>query len=124
MLKKLVYELEVAILDFVRVEIWVEDNNLLFSKKTLTNPLENIDNEISTVSAEVFSNKVDALHLSNWKKHYEPQGYVVMDGESWTVEYENMDGTKIKRSGDNAYPSNWKAFQKLLSDVAGNVNLD
>ena len=44
---------------------------------------------------------------------------MVLDGESWDVKYETDDSKPVKVSGTNAYPGNWKAFEKLLKDVTG-----
>ena len=123
MFKRVKYELS-SMLGVVKVEIWVEEGKLHYSKETLTRPEEEVNNEISNVSAEAFSKKVEALRINNWKKEYQPQGYDVLDGVFWEVEYEEADGKKVKCSGENAFPSNWKAFKMLLSNVAGNVNID
>ena len=124
MFKRIKYELSSAMINFVNVEIWVKGGKLHYSKIATGRPDEYTDDTVSTVSAEDFAKKLEALHIGSWKKDYQPQGYIVMDGVSWTVEYEDTDGKKVKSSGDNAYPSNWSAFRKLLATVAGNVKLD
>lgn len=124
MFKRVDYELSVAMFNTIRVQIWVEDDKLHYSKNVLKRPSEKVKDEISSVSVEEFSKKIEVLRIGTWKKSYQPQEYAVMDGESWTVKYEDIDGIKAKSSGDNAYPSNWKAFQKLLSGVVGNIDID
>ena len=84
MFKRIKYELG-AMFGKVKVEIWVEDGELHYSKDVLTRPDEAANDEISTVSVEEFSKKMEALRVSNWKKNYWPQGYEVLDGEFWDV---------------------------------------
>lgn len=123
MFKKLKYELSLAIFNSVKVQIWDEDRKLHYSKNVLK-PGESVKDAVSPISVEEFSKKIEAMHIDTWKKDYQPQGYVVMDGESWEVQYEDSDGNKSRSSGDNAYPPNWKSFQKLLASVAGNIDPD
>lgn len=124
MFKKIEYELTVAMLNTVKVMIWVENDKLHYSKEILYRPGNTEKDVISPVSVEEFTKKIEALRIDTWKKNYQPQGYVVLDGESWEVQYEDTDGKKSKSSGDNAYPANWESFQELLTSVAGDVSID
>lgn len=124
MFKKIEYELTVAMLNTVKVMIWVENDKLHYSKEILYRSGNTDKDVISPVSVEEFTKKIEALRIDTWKKNYQPQGYVVLDGESWKVQYEDTDGKKSKSSGDNAYPPNWAEFQALLTFVASNVCID
>ena len=124
MFKKIEYELTVAMLNTVKVMIWVENDKLHYSKEILYRSGNTDKDVISPVSVEEFTKKIEALRIDTWKKNYQPQGYVVLDGESWKVQYEDTDGKKSKSAGDNAYPPNWAEFQALLTFVAGNVCID
>ena len=53
----------------------------------------------------------------NWKERYDD--VLIMDGTQWWVEVELKDGTKITKSGSNAYPRQWAYFCENLSELAG-----
>lgn len=109
---------------FVEVKIWVRDGELHYSKTAMGRPDECRKDAISSISVEDFSRKIESIRIPEWKKNYEPVGFFVMDGESWDVKYKDSDYKESKASGINAYPTNWKKFLKVLSEVAGNVNID
>lgn len=106
-------------LGFSKVVVWTKDGELHFSKEQIGNGVEDVKDEISTVSVEDFSRKIEAIDIPKWKKDYQPSGMVVFDGTSWSVKYETVDDKPIKRGGDNAYPRNWKSFLRLLQSVVG-----
>ncbi len=109
-------------LGFANVKIWVQDEQLHYSKEG-KRPDEYVTDEISPMPAEEFSQRIENLDIREWKNHYEPIGFVVMDGESWMVTYEDSDYKKFSSSGDNAYPVCWNKFIKLLSEVAGDISI-
>lgn len=54
------------------------------------------------------------MYLHEWKKHFEPDNFIVMDGESWNLEIK-LTGNRVRRyHGDNAYPPYWKELQRLF----------
>lgn len=123
MFESVKYEIS-ANFEFVEVKIWIQDGELHYSKTAMTRLDENVKDAVSPISVEEFSRKIESLRIPNWKKNYEPVGYAVLDGESWGVKYEDSDHKVSKASGINAYPANWKKFLSVLSEVAGNVNID
>ena len=60
---------------------------------------------------------IDDCSLWTWNKEYHPEGYDVLDGFGWELEYEDTNEIigankkKLSISGDNAYP--W-CFYKLI----------
>lgn len=106
-------------LGFSKVKIWMDDGKLHYSKEQIGNGAVEIKDEISTMSVDDFSQKLEAIDIPGWKKDYQPEGMIVLDGTSWTVKYETVYDKPIKRSGDNAYPRNWKSFIRLLQSVVG-----
>ncbi len=124
MFKSVKYSISVELVEFVEVKIWVKDDGLHYSKSSSRRRGDNVKDAISPVSVEEFTNKIESLRIPNWKRNYKPIGYVVLDGESWDVKYEDTDCKACKSSGINAYPANWESFLRVLSEVVGNVNID
>ena len=108
-----------AYLGFANVKVWVEDEKLHYAKNVMAMPEEFADDEVSTMSVDEFSSRLNNLGITDWKKHYEPVGVVYMDGVSWEVVYEDSDYKNHKSTGDNEYPVNWKKFLKLLKEAVG-----
>ena len=121
MFESVEYE-SMAYLGFENVKVWVQDGELHYSKDVMRAE-DNTDDAVSHMSVEEFSKRLDALGVRDWKEHYEPVGVMVLDGESWTVTYEDSDYKKYIKSGENEYPANWKKFLKLLSEVVGNLRI-
>ena len=105
----------------VKVEIWVEEGALHYSKENGYGN-EPIQDAVSDVSVEEFSKQMEALKIEGWKKSYTPVGVLVMDGSTWSVRYETEDDKPVKVSGENAYPVNWKKFIKTLKTVVGDFD--
>ena len=80
-----------------------------------------MDSIIRHISKRRWNNLLDKLFngccLLDWKKNYKPEGYVVLDGESWILEIELADGRRRTWRGNNEYPAYWKGalreFQKF-----------
>ena len=55
------------------------------------------------------------LYLHEWKKRYgPPKGWVVMDGEQWSLEIELSGGRRRTWTGDNGFPACWKELKALF----------
>ena len=71
-----------------------------------------MDMIIRHISKRRWNNLLDKLLnsccLLDWKKNYKPEGYVVLDGESWILEIELADGRRRTWRGNNEYPAYWK----------------
>ena len=76
-----------------------------------------IEDAVSAISPEEFAKSLERIDIISWDKKYEPIGYAVLDGESWDVKYKEVDGKVVKRSGENAFPKNWRKFLMLLKSV-------
>ena len=124
MFKSVKYHVSAGLIGYVEVKIWVQDDKIHYSKSSLKIGDENVKDAISPVSVETFSKKIESIRIPSWGKNYEPVGYIVLDGESWDVKYEDSDNCISKSSGSDAYPANWKRFLSILSEVAGNVGID
>lgn len=106
---------------FDKVKVWVEDGKVHYMVDALLSKQVVMEDEISDVDADELFNKLEALHISSWDRHYEPKGCLVLDGESWTVKYK-CDGEKvIKKTGENAWPREWKDLLNLLKSITGEI---
>ncbi len=121
MFKRISLEIRYARSYSVEAAIWEEDGILHYSNKTRFG-FKWIEDEISDENVSEFDKKLYKIGIDKWEKVYTPKGYDVLDGESWTVTYEDSDGKKIMVIGENAYPSNWKTFRYIIESVAGNFN--
>lgn len=60
-----------------------------------------------------FIAKLQSLHLEDWDREYVNSG--ILDGEQWKLTIRFSDKKRpLKIYGDNAYPPNFKEFQKLM----------
>lgn len=105
----------------VEAAVWVQDNKLHYSNMSFYND-SFVEDEVSDIDVESFEKKFAKIGIDNWKELYTPEGYAVLDGESWIVTYEN-DDRKIVVNGENAYPDNWKSFIKLIRSVTGKFTM-
>ncbi len=118
MFKSISYD-RIAYLGFSKVKVWAQDNELHYSKDVMLDPYKCADDAISDMSPDEFSKKLDLLKITDWRRHYKPDGDIILDGVSWTVTYEDTDFKKKEYTGDNEYPANWKKFIKLLKEAVG-----
>lgn len=60
------------------------------------------------------------MYLHEWKKKYDTKGlgYVVMDGEHWTLDVTFTGRRKRTYRGDNAYPPYWKEMLRLFGSFS------
>ena len=138
MFDRLKIELNTArMMGSAEIEIWVEDGKLhyekdLFGGEIVVGTFDSDGNYhpgdedakgVSDVSVEEFSKKMELLHIEGWKKTYEPEGYMVLDGESWGLTYETTEGKPIKIAGDNAYPKEWKKLIRYIRLVVGDTGI-
>ena len=108
--------------EFVTVKVWEKENELHYSKDILADPEESVKDKVSSMTVEEFAKKLDALKVTEWKKSYEPYNEVFMDGVTWEVKYEDSERKKLRVSGENAYPANWKGFIRLLKNIVGDFD--
>ena len=58
-----------------------------------------------------------ACGVSNWKRHYEPEGYVVLDGEGWDLKLTFKDGSFFRTGGENAWPEEFDKLEDGLMEL-------
>lgn len=103
-----------------KVKVWVKDGKVHYMVDALVSK-QYIDSGISDVSADNLFNKLEALNISSWDKHYEPKDCCVLDGESWTVKYKREGEKVIKKTGENAWPREWKKLLRLIKSITGEI---
>ncbi|MCR5738219.1 MAG: hypothetical protein K6G43_00205 [Lachnospiraceae bacterium] len=115
------------------IEIWAEDGKLHYSKNIMDEYMHKsskerdeleekygelfIDDRISDISVEEFSEKISKVNIPKWKEDYADP--CVLDGWEWHVEYETVEDGPLERQGRNAKPGNWRTFRKVLAEVVG-----
>ena len=57
--------------------------------------------------------KLYNLNVLEWKDDYEPEGMIVLDGESWSMEIDTYNLGHIHKGGSNAFPHNWHSFRNF-----------
>ena len=124
MIEKLTYNHDTArMTDSIDIEIMVEGGKLLYNKSNFLINLEGTNyakNAVSTVSLEEFEKKLSALKIEEWDDiSLPPEDMVCLDGSSWKVKIKYEGKKAITKDGQNAYPSNWKKFIKLLKFTVG-----
>lgn len=107
----------------VEAAIWQEDGALHYSNKTRYG-FRWIEDEASDVTVSEFERMLSGIEIDKWESLYTLEGYLVDDGETWTVKYEDSEGKEITVIGENAYPKNWKKFRKLITSIAGSFNAE
>jgi len=138
MFERLKIELNTArMMGSAEIEIWAEDGKLHYKKDLFSTEIKPVEfnpdgtahfpsddsNGVSEVSVEDFSKKMELLHIEGWKKNYEPEGYMVLDGESWSLRYETEEGKPIIVSGENAYPKEWKKLIRYIRSIVGDTGI-
>ena len=106
---------------FDKVKVWVEDGKIHYMVDALMSKQVVIEDEICDIAAEDLFNKLESLHISSWDKHYEPKDCCILDGESWTVKYKREGEKIIKKTGENAWPREWKNLLKLMKSITGEI---
>ncbi len=102
------------------VKIWIEDGKVHYSVDFMTKG-KYVKDEIADCTPDKLEIMIAAINLNTWKKHYEPEGMMYLDGTSWTVKYKE-DGEKvIKYTGENAWPQNWKNLLKVIKVITGDL---
>ena len=101
------------------IKIWVVDNKVHYSVLSMKSGT-NIEDAVSDYDIEKLNTAIEALCISSWQKHYEPDS-VYMDGVSWDVKYKEEGQKAIKVSGENAWPKNWKNLLQLVKSVTGTI---
>ena len=114
MFEKLVYNNSIGY-DFYELKVWVEDEELHFSRKSSGYDLFD-DDTVSPISVKDFIDRLDRIDIPSWNKKYEDP--TVLDGESWDVTLETSE-EKIKKGGENAFPPGWNNFLILMRFVTG-----
>ena len=120
MFEKLKYEMYCYITS-VTVQIWIEGDELHFSKEELGE--DKIKDQVSKLKVADFVKRLEALDIEHWEKKYEPEGVAYMDGVNWSLKYETSSNKQFKIWGDNTYPANFSEFEKLMVDAVGKIAL-
>ncbi len=68
------------------------------------------------MSKEEFLDGFRELHIGEWRRYYDSfdYGWGVLDGTSWNLVIEYIDGRKVEYGGSNAYPYNFDRFCELI----------
>ena len=103
---------------FAKVKVWVDGNELHYSRDVMNDPEHNTKDSVSSVPAMDFIKKIEALKLLGWKKNYSPDE-LWMDGENWTIKFDDSEHKTYKIEGENAYPAKWTEFMDLMSEAVG-----
>ena len=101
----------------VDIKVWVKDNELYYSRHTVEGPELDDTDSISSIKAEEFSQRLEAVKITEWDETYED--ITVLDGVTWTVEYLDAGHKKYTSSGCNGYLETWERFIELLKEAVG-----
>jgi hypothetical protein len=74
------------------------------------------EKKVDVEDIKQFIEELSKCHVLKWgQKYVKPY---VLDGTQWSIEIE-FDDICIYKSGNNAYPKEWKKFCKLVKDLIG-----
>ena len=121
MIERVTYIHDTArLLDQIEVEIWEKDGKLLYNKSNMPY-FENLEMRAdSSISVAEFEKKIADIKIEEWNNHCQPpEDIVYEDGSNWTVTVKYKGKKEIKKTGENAYPTNWNEFIKLMKLVVG-----
>lgn len=96
-------------------QVEIEHNYNLNGKKKERSLILNSKDSLELI------NKLNELDIINWEERYEPEGIVILDGDSWNVEIITKNLGRVRKSGSNAYPTQWKKFEMFIMWVLNNV---
>jgi hypothetical protein len=99
-------------------EIKLKKEDLLFYISDRSFP-RNLLNDIPTHTIPVKDNSdwqklIKFLESQSWKPQY--TSYDVLDGTQWEISF-NSENSKLKSSGSNEYPTEFKKFMRLLNAI-------
>ena len=99
------------------VSIALEDDML-----TLNSGLFDVgesNNEISMTAelTEQLTQLFEEFSVSSWKRDYEPQGYMVLHGEGWSLTLIFDDESVFLSQGSNAWPEGFDALKDGLLKI-------
>ena len=97
-------------------EVKLEKEDLLFY---ISDRSFNIRSEVPTHIIPIQDNLdwqklVKFLKTLDWKRRYENSG--MLDGTQWEISF-SCEGLKLKSSGSNEYPTEFKKFIRLLNAI-------
>jgi hypothetical protein len=99
-------------------EIKLKKEDLLFYISDRSFP-RNLLNDIPTHTIPVKDNSdwqklIKFLESQSWKPQY--TNYEVLDGTQWEISFKS-ENSKLKSSGSNEYPTEFKKFMRLLNAI-------
>ena len=99
------------------VSIALEDDKL-----TLDSGLSDVgesNNEISMTAelTEQLTQLFAEFGVSSWKRDYEPEGYIVLDGEGWSLTVIFDDESVFLSQGSNAWPERFDELKEKLVEL-------
>ena len=62
----------------------------------------------------------DHMFLNDWKHNYRPEGFLIMDGDFWSLDIVLDDGRKRRYHGSNAYPAYWSSLTYTMNKLIEN----
>lgn len=77
------------------------------------------------IPLQKFLSRIKRLHLEEWDLTYRPPlGICIADGKTWELEFYFTTLWPLKFYGENAYPKNFKSFERLLKDLCPEARKD
>ena len=114
MFKKLSFDYNVYLLidDNFSVEIEADDHWQITVRSEMLDHLYSLEQKLDIGRSREIIHKIEDLCLDTWQDEYNPEGFIVCDGYTWELEYEDSEKDEvIKKRGNNAFP--W-CFYKLI----------
>ena len=98
------------------VEVKLEKEDLLFyiSDRSFDFRSEDPTHIISIKDNLDWQKLVKFLATLEWEKHYRDEG--ILDGNHWEISFRTKE-SKLKSSGSNEYPIEFKKFIRLLNAI-------
>ena len=69
--------------------------------------------------ADELTQLFESCSVCRWKRTYEPKGYLVCDGSSWSLKLVFDDGLVFRSRGSNAWPEEWDSLREGLFGFFG-----
>ena len=100
------------------VEVELENGMLELRREFSDNPDSVIP--MTPALADKLTQLFETCGVTNWKRHYKPEGYIVYDGEGWDLTLTFKDESVFRADGSNAWPDEFDMLKNGLMELFGN----
>lgn len=82
---------------------------------------EDFERSITDKQANYFNTRMTLLNLDHLERQYMHSDQMLLDGETWSIEYQYANKPRESIFGDNSYPDCWEKLLDILDELVEEV---